>query len=289
MRSGLGWSDLGAATSRGHADRPGAGPRLARRNPCAIGQPAALLGFRDPDFLQLCDALQAIHRMRRNPVRAVPAVASVLAALPAGRRSVSRLPILTVRPTDTVHGHRIRRRLSGRACVVLPRRLAVAVVDVQCDPARYTRGRSKQALRTNCRRATESGISCRPLDADEAVTRVAALLAARGESAMYPAIAEHLDDGSGDFWLAEDPSGDTVVIALTTTDGPFSRLEWMTTAPREERSDGRYLMSSHLVTALAERGVEHLGVDSTFLVPPGLRYFQHLLGFRPTNIVLDPV
>lgn len=204
----------------------------------------------------------------------------------ASVRAVKRLPTLSFTLSECAQGVEIARNFSGRRAGI-PKRLAVSVLEIPIDPKLYMKGRSKQALRTNCRRARDTGISCRQLDPSDARKRVGQLLEARQESYLFDALARHADDDLGDFWVAEDASNEPVVLALTTADSSFARLDWMMTAPRSEKSDARYLISSYIVESLSARGIRHLGVDSVFLLPPGLRHFQQLLGFQPTNISIN--
>ena len=56
-------------------------------------------------------------------------------------------------------------------------RAPIAVLDLPGSPAEYLRGRSRQALRTNLKRAAASGITCAPVDSAEEVRRVADAIA----------------------------------------------------------------------------------------------------------------
>ena len=84
-------------------------------------------------------------------------------------------------------------------------------------------------------------------------------------------------------WVAEAADGTTEVLALTSAAGPLARLDLMLTAPGRE-GEARYLLSAHLVTELAAAGARLLAVDGALTLAPGLRHFQHLLGFGQATL-----
>ena len=99
--------------------------------------------------------------------------------------------------------------------------------------------------------------------------RITAVLRARGEEDLVESVREDLQSGLVQAWLARDVEDVTEVVALTSVDGPFARLDLMLTAPGREAGPSRYLLSAHLAAELAARGVRHLAVDTALFLEPG--------------------
>jgi hypothetical protein len=90
-----------------------------------------------------------------------------------------------------------------------------------------------------------------------------------------------------DLWLAAySPQGRPLLLSVTPVDGEWGLLRYFRTLGHgPEHSDTRYLMSTALVEALAERGVRYL-VDSWHPgeIPEGLRQFQRSVGYRLVRV-----
>ncbi|MCD2188616.1 hypothetical protein [Actinomycetospora soli] len=240
-------------------------------------------GLADPEFVRLGEALQRRHRVQGRVRRTAVTVACAVPAVRERVPALAELPQLTVTCSDSATGDRMAAKYDGSRSGV-PRRLAVSVLALPGSVEDYLRGRSKQALRTNSRRAREAGVTCRRMGRVEAEVRLAALLRAREEEDLLPEVRGDLVAGVVQAWVARDADDATEVIALTSVDGTFARLDLMLSAPDREAGPARYLLSAHLVEALIERGVRHLAVDTALWLDAGLRHFQRLLGFAPTTL-----
>lgn len=277
----------------------------------ATGGPASPLEsprsvLRDRRFAALADALQAPDRRRTRGrgrqaglgagwdavwgrVRRWATVGLVQAA--AGRGWWPLVPVLAELPRwrvevpDTAAGHRMAGKYRGRDRGV-PRAVAVSVLAIPRDPQDYLRGRSRQAVRTNNRRARGDGIRCHTLDPAQARARLADVVPDDWEG-IVPTAAEELDAGLVTGHAAITADGATAALALTSHAGPLARLDLMLSGTGRASADARYLLSTHLITELAAAapaGVRALAVESALLVPAGLRHFQHLLGFGQTTL-----
>ncbi|WP_018332931.1 hypothetical protein [Actinomycetospora chiangmaiensis] len=233
--------------------------------------------------MRLGEALQQRHRVQGRVRRTAVTVACAVPAVRERMPALADLPQLTVTCSDTAAGDRMVAKYDGARSGV-PRRLAVSVLTLPDSLEDYLRGRSKQALRTNSRRAREAGVTCRRMGRVEAEVRITALLRARDEEELLPGVRADLLDGVVQAWVARDADDATEVIALTSVDGAFARLDLMLSAPDREAGPARYLLSSHLVGELIQRGVRHLAVDTALWLDAGLRHFQRLLGFEPTTL-----
>lgn len=242
-------------------------------------------GLADPEFVRLGEALQAREGGSGRVRRAAATMACAVPALRDRMPVLAELPRLAVSFSPTALGDRMEAKYGGHRSGV-PCRVAVSVLALPAEGEEYLRGRSRQAVRTNSRRALEAGVTCRRMGRVEAEVRIGAELRARGEDALIGPVRADLQSGLVQAWLARDADDVTEVVALTSVDGPFARLDLMLAAPSRESGPSRYLLSAHLVAELAARGVRHLAVDTALFLEPGLRHFQRLLGFAPMTLDL---
>lgn len=241
--------------------------------------------LRDDRFVALADGLQRRAGLRGRAARLVARARVAAARTPLAPHVASPLtdlPHVAVTVPDTRSGRRLAAKYSGRDRGV-PRDLAVSVLPLPEEPEAYLRGKSRQALRTNSRRAREQGVTCRTLDRWETARRLEQVVPARWYQAVVPGAVADLTAGLCTGWVAEDAEGTTEVLALTSGAGPLARLDLMLSAPDRE-GDARYLLSAHVVTELAASGARLLAVEGSLLLSPGLRHFQHLLGFGQATL-----
>ncbi len=243
-------------------------------------------GFDDPDFVELCALVRGLAALSRGrtaddgfPVRALPRAGRLL-------RSMRRLPSLTVELSDEPAGRAIRAFFRRRFFDV-HHLTAISTLTLPADFEDYRRGRSRQALRTNCSRAVRAGVTVARLHDDDLIrARMQDLFARRADpdgGAWYFGRASLKE---GELWFATGADSSTLAMAEVIVDGGVALLRSMISAPSDARSDARYLLTVELLASLAERGVRHVVVGRTLSLPPGLAYFQKLLGFAPTNLTL---
>ncbi|HEY2225642.1 hypothetical protein [Actinomycetospora sp.] len=239
----------------------------------------------DDGFVALADGLQRRGGLRARVTRLATRARVGAARTPLAPRVVAplaALPTVPVTVPDTRSGRRLAAKYAGRERG-LPRDLAVSVLALPETPEDYLRGRSRQALRTNSRRAREQGVTCRAVDPAESARRLEEVVPDRWYRAIVPGAQADLAAGLCTGWVAEGPDGTTEVVALTSTAGPLARLDLMLSAAERE-GDARYLLSAHVVTELAAAGTRLLAVDGALTLAPGLRHFQHLLGFGQATL-----
>jgi hypothetical protein len=201
---------------------------------------------------------------------------------------VSRLPWLSVTLSNDQSGATVREMLASPRDG--SRQIAMAVLDLPESGATYPVGRPRQALRTNARRAATAGVVCHDLPAAHERRRHFAEMLARDDAARFG--PNWLEEGAVSrvlrCYAATTADGKTLAVAAVVVDGEWAVLTCFLRHPdRAEAGDARYLLQDHLVDDLAGVGVRHLAVDSALRVSAGLRYFQHLVGFRPVNLHVD--
>ena len=242
-------------------------------------------GLANPEFVRLGEALQA---QAGTPGRVRRAAATMACAVPALR---DRLPVLAELPqvavscSPTALGDRMEARYGGHRHGI-PCRLAVSVLTLPAEGEDYLAGAARQAVRGNTARAAAAGVTCRRMGRVEAEVRISAVLRARGEEDLVETVRADLQSGLVAAWLARDADDVTEVVALTSVDGPFARLDLLLAAPARAAGPARYLLAAHLVGELAARGVRHLAVDTALFLDAEARDFQRLLGFEPMTLEL---
>jgi hypothetical protein len=243
-----------------------------------------------------CDAeLERAARYVRE-IRYAPSRGARLraAASPAGLASVRALlralPVQPIELSEGPAGQQMRAWFRpGRA---LPfDRAPIAVLDLPGTPAEYLRGRSRQALRTNLKKAAAGGITVASLDSAEEVRRVADSIATGRRTVGEELVPTSEEPGPyRRFSAAYDGAGQPLALGQTILDGPQAGLLLMLTAiEHPDARIGRYALHTHLVTDLIALGATRLVVGGSMLLTgEGTRYFQRRVGFTPVRVEVRP-
>jgi hypothetical protein len=163
--------------------------------------------------------------------------------------------------TDTPTGLAIAEHLALRRWGIPRFRLAQGVLHLPSDFATYLRGRRRQAVRTNVRRARDLGIDCHSWTVPAWT---------RPEQKLTQAAPV-------EYWWATRPDGATVGEAWLTVDGECALLHAMACSERY----ARWLLHTAIVERLCAARCRLLLTNSfdVPLMPPGQQYFQRLLGY----------
>jgi hypothetical protein len=212
-------------------------------------------------------------RSGRDVVTGIAASATVLARLPRTSLSLS----------DSPSGRAIRAHLTQRRFGVIPTyRIAQGVLPIPGSLDEYLRGRSRQAVRTNIGHARALGIRCVPLS-DVSQRRAYAALVDPDLTDPWKR-EQLLTRPEACCWIALDAGERPVGLAVVSIDVEAAIL-WSLTG---HESPARWLLHTHVVDTLATAGVRHLVVNARMapLLPPGIQYFQRLLGYRVVHVRL---
>jgi hypothetical protein len=200
----------------------------------------------------------------------------------ASARLFAKLEHLTVSPTDSPSGRAIRAYLEERRYGIPTHRVAQGVLVVPHSSQVYLRGRHKQAVRTNLHRARHERLSC-------------AQLVSLSEREAF---ANLTDPGFTDSWEREllvgrsecerwavyDAESQPIGLSAVSVDSDVA-LIWSLVC---RGHSGRWLLHTEIVSEMAKRGVRYLLVATqmTPVLPPGLQYFQRLLGHQVAHLNL---
>jgi hypothetical protein len=206
--------------------------------------------------------------------------------------ALRRLSCLRVTPSlVSADGIAIRAGLSSRPALARIAGFATAVLRLPDEPGQYSLGASKQTLRRKARIARRLGVHW--AEVNDPQDRQDILKLAEEYEQAHPDVTyrnQNPDNsdilGSGLWLAAYSAEGHPLLLSVTPVDGEFSFLHYFRTIGfGEEQSNARYLMTEVLVEHLVSRGVRYL-IDGAFtpLLPPGIRHFQRMLGFRIVRI-----
>jgi hypothetical protein len=220
------------------------------------------------------------------------------------RRIVALIVLLSRTRTEEVvlsqspAGRGLRRYFNERLLGVLPQnRLCRAVLLLPPRHADYSRGRHRQALRTNLRRAAAAGIGCEWItQAGRAVDAAREILSARRSEPMT-----HSEiDGIIGAWSKMFARPDITVavawgkprtplaIIVATIDARICLIHSAIASNHE----ARWALHDYLVRFLIARGVKYLMCDGGGLFgalgfAPEIQHYQRLLGYELRHLKLS--
>jgi hypothetical protein len=212
------------------------------------------------------DCASYLHAALRRPT--VRGLLRALRQAPVLVRFLWGLPQTNVHLSDGPAGLAIAEHLSLKRWGIPRFRLAQGVLYLPSDFATYLRGRRRQAVRTNVRRARDHGI--------ESHSRTLPDWTRPGEKLLHVAPVEH--------WWATGRDGSTLGEAWVTVDEECALLHSMTCSERYTR----WLLHTAIVERLCAARCRLL-LTNSFDVPlmaPGQQYFQRLLGYSVARVRL---
>lgn len=193
--------------------------------------------------------------------------------------------------SDSPSGRAIRAYFDSRSRGLLPQnRLCRGVLILPPEHSEYLRGRRRQAMRTNLRKAAAAGIRCevtsdrlRALDDMETVLshRRIQLLEVPADE-WRPWLAEpqltHL--------VARDRTGEPVAAAAVTIDDYVCLIRFAVASDH----CARWALHDYLVRMLIARGVRYVMVEGggpfgALGLARGVQHYQHLLGYELRHVI----
>ena len=146
----------------------------------------------------------------------------------------------------------------------------------------YLRGRQRQAVRTNLRRARDAGLTCAYIARFAEREAVVNLFAAGRLDSWERKLLIGRPESS--WWAVFDAKGQPIGLAMASIDSEVA-LIWSLMCRGQS---GRWLLHTEIVSEMAKRGVTYLLVatkPAPFL-QPGTQYFQRLLGYQVAHLEL---
>jgi hypothetical protein len=221
-------------------------------------------------------------------------VAFVAAAVRCPRRVVALIVLLARTGSEQVvmsgstSGEALRAYFNERALGIVPKnRLCRGVLLLPSDRSEYLRGRRRQAVRTNLRRAANAGITCEVLD-DRSLAFDDAVRVCNGRRSRDPltdAELSHLRSllarPEVTLLAARSARGTPLAVAAAVIDEMACVVEWAVADSHE----ARWALHGHLVDVLIARGVRYVmvaggSVFGALGFAPNAQHYQHLLGYE---------
>jgi hypothetical protein len=226
-------------------------------------------------------------------LRSAPSPGSRLRCLADGKglaasiRLFRRLPRVTLSLSSSPSGREIAEHLRRTRLGIPPNRLAQGILVVPPTQKEYLRGRSRQAVRTNVRRAEELGLSCRRLtNSSEFQYAADYMIEHRSQTdeqvEIYRRLIDHPD---ARYWSVEASDRTPAGLAVLNVDSQAAML-WSLVCLEQ---DAKWLLHTHIVGELGAAGVPYLLTSS--VMAPIMRerdqYFQKLLGYQIAHLSLS--
>lgn len=192
------------------------------------------------------------------------------------------LPVRAVEGTSPPSTDPVASGLSRQLAGLRVTRPFLAALDIPVSTADYLRGRSRQALRTNLRKADEAGLRAVVIKDPEVAREVSRQVSAgrRGASADDENDESFLDHPDDQWFAVIDAEDRWVAFAgvAVSSSAAYLRILYSASA-HPDAGPARYRLHTLVVSSLAGAGVERLWADGPVTTSPGSRYFQRLLGY----------
>jgi hypothetical protein len=196
-------------------------------------------------------------------------------------RTRSERPVLSGSPA----GEALRAYFNERTLGVFPRhRLCRGVLLLPEDHSEYSRGRRRQALRTNVRRAVSDGISCETVEDRQRVADEILKVdrQERAEVFWQRALARR----EVTLMVARDKRG----TPLAWTGVVLDESVCLITLTGSISKEARWALHDYLVRILIARGVRYLlanggGPFGALGYTANIQHYQHLLGYELRHLV----
>ena len=209
---------------------------------------------------------------------------------------IARSPRLDVATTDSAAGRLLRDHFGARAFGLVPHNcLCRGVLILPRAHEDYLRGRRRQAVRTNLRRAKAAGIRCETVGSARcALTAVHQVVIGRhptptGEdlaclTTQWPKL---LEDPASTVVVARGAAGPALALCAVLIDDDVAMIRLAVASSHE----ARWCLHGYLVQILISRGVRCLlsdgdGPFGALGYSPSVQYYQRLLGYELRHITM---
>jgi hypothetical protein len=228
-------------------------------------------GYGSELFLRACDVASACREIDGSGPSAT------LGRLRAGSLTLARydrsLPLVTVRLTASPAGQLIGEHFAIRERGRWRYRSAQGVLPLPGDFAEYLRGHHRQAVRTNVGHARRAGMTVARTELDG------------WEPGLDDSRRGLLTPGPIEWWQVRGPDdeGPPLAEAIVTVDDDVALLHGLGSRAKH----ARWLLHTKIVERLCGRcEVLLVNCDDAYLLGPGHRYFQRLLGYEIARLEL---
>lgn len=196
------------------------------------------------------------------------------------------LPTRVLILSNSESGFELARFLKKRTMGLRTER-ATAILDLPACGSEYLKGRYRERVRTNISKANSLGLSCRALRSDEFQALVERLSEDGSNIPYLELLLAEPARPDMEHWVGVDEGGEAIALARVQTDGDVAWLKCLVAIADDPRSVIRYKLSAEMFMSLADRQYKTVVAGSVVDLSDGLAFFQHLLGFRATQVEIQ--
>jgi hypothetical protein len=192
-------------------------------------------------------------------------------------------------------GRALEEYFNKRSMGVMPvTRFCRGILVLPRDHSDYLRGRRRQALRTNLRRAADAGITCEVVtereraleDISEVWRRQWHSLPEEEFEIRFSELRQSVERSEITIAVARDADGRPLAMAAAFIDETLCLIKHAVATSHE----ARWALHDYMVRFLIDRGVQYLLADGggTFGVlgfTTNLQHYQHLLGYELRHVI----
>ncbi len=230
--------------------------------------------------------------IRPQPVgRLIAAAARRPRSLAALLALLARTPTERISLSGSTAGQALDAYFKQRSLGIVPRkRFCRGVLLLPPDHAVYLRGRRRQALRTNLRRASTAGVYCEVFTHRErALNETLEVLQRQwGEAAFVArvgAVDSFLTRSDATLAVARDEQGRPLAMAAVLIDDEVCLIKFAAATSHE----ARWALHDHIVRELIGRRVRYLMADGggpfgALGFTSNVQHYQHLLGYELRHV-----
>jgi hypothetical protein len=203
---------------------------------------------------------------------------------------VLRTKSVTIPLSDALPGRALRAYFNNRSVGLFPHnRLCQGVLVLPRHHSDYLRGRRRQAVRTNLRKAAAAGIRCEPTqDRALALDHVLEILRHRDGSVTEADAKEWCVDVAQPeltLLVARDACGRPLACAGVVVDDAVCLIRFAVARSHE----ARWALHDYLVQILIARGISYLvaeggGPFGALGFESNVQHYQHLLGYELRHV-----
>ena len=193
--------------------------------------------------------------------------------------AMEKLPLIQVKLKNDVSGAAIKHALSARV-YGLRTSYATTVLELPTNPLDYTKGRVRQALRTNVTKTKSLGMFCERVVENSLKLQLEKAVRNRITFKYLNCFLEEPDSADFENWVGCDRNGNPIAFARLQLSGDTALLKILAAVEQWPGALIRWDLSATIYQSLSRRGIKHVIEGSALSANPGTAYFQDRLGFR---------
>ena len=148
----------------------------------------------------------------------------------------------------------------------------------------YLRGESRQAMRTNIRRAINLGYKTSRVGCDRFCSQATRAEEYDQHFKWIDMLLAETPTGYLEHWIATDKEDRPAALARVQIDHNVAWLKYLVSADLTRSSGVRYKLSSDIIEYLISQNIKYVIVGLVYELNTGLKYFQDRLGFETMSV-----